>query len=160
MIFQTSNVLGGNSRLFYQGNKMAIKKSVRLVDATIKLCNELTAPDEAREGINWSGSINAMAEQYKIFADESLPQMTDNQRSAFYCAYNGYVPSPQIEQEIKMLPWQISESYQYDEQVRELLGSEEETTAFIEQVKSWSKTQKLAVIYMARSFWRQGQISE
>ncbi len=139
---------------------MAIKKSVRLVDETIKLCNELTSPSEAVNGVNWSGSINSMAEQYKIFATESLPKLTDKQKNAFFCAYNGYIPAPKIEQEISMLAWNISESYQYDSQVRELIGSEEEAIKFIEEIKKWSKAQKLAVIYMSRSYWRQGSIVE
>lgn len=138
---------------------MTIKKSVRLVDDTIKLCNELTTPSEAREGVNWSGSLNAMAEQYKIFATEALPELTDNQRAAFHCAY-GYIAPPNLEQEIDMLPWNIDQGYQYDSQIRDLLGSEEEAVTFISEIKEWSKAQKLAVIYMARSYWRQGTIVE
>ncbi|MBB1371966.1 hypothetical protein [Pseudoalteromonas sp. SR45-4] len=139
---------------------MPIKKSVRLVDCTIKLCNELTTPSEAREGVNWSGSLNAMAEQYKIFATEALPELTDNQRAAFHCAYNGYIAPPNLEQEIDMLPWNIEQGYQYDSQIRDLLGSEEVAVTFISEIKEWSKAQKLAVIYMARAYWRQGPIVE
>ena len=138
---------------------MAIKKSVRLVDDTIKLCHELTNYHETSD-INWSGSLNAMAEQYKVFADDCLPDLTNNQLNAFYCIYNGYIAPPKMQQEIDMLPWNISEGYQYDEQVRDLLGSEQNALAFIEQVKKWSKSQKLAVIYKVRAFWRQGQVAE
>lgn len=133
---------------------MAIKKSVRLVDETIKLCHELTLSGDT----NWSGSLNAIAAQYKVFAEDSLPILTEQQKTAFHCAYNGYIPPQSVEQEIKMLPWQLSEGYQYDEQIRDLLGSEEQAIEFVDQVKCWSKSQKLAVIYMARAYWRQGQI--
>ncbi|MFV0576102.1 MAG: hypothetical protein ACK5NC_11915 [Vibrio sp.] len=132
----------------------AIKKSVRLVDETIKLCHELTVSGD----VNWSGAINTMAEQYKILINESLPELTGNQKHAFYCVFNGYIPHPSIEQEIQSLYWHLSEGYQYDEQVRDLLGAEEEAISFINTVKGWSKSQKLAVIYMARAYWRQGPI--
>lgn len=132
----------------------AIKKHVRLVDDTIKLCHELTVAGD----VNWSGSINTMAEQYKILITEALPELTENQKNAFRCVFNGYMPHPSIEQEIQSLHWHISEGYQYDEQVRDFLGSEEEAISFIDTVRGWSKSQKLAVIYMARAYWRQGPI--
>lgn len=142
---------------------MPIKKSVRLVDPTIKLCHELT-PIEGDgftgDKINWSGSINAMAEYFKIFAGECLPELTPSQKNTFYCAYNGYISGVDLSQEIKMLPWNISEGYQYDEQIREFLGTEKKAAEFIERIKNWSDGEKLAVIYMAKSYWRQGQISE
>ena len=101
-----------------------------------------------------------MAEQYKIFATEALPELADNQRAAFHCAYNGYIAPPNLEQEIDMLPWNIEQGYQYDSQIRDLLGSEEVAVTFISEIKEWSKAQKLAVIYMARAYWRQGPIVE
>jgi hypothetical protein len=134
----------------------AIKKSVRLVDNTIKLCHELTKQGET----NWSGSINAMAEQYKAFVTECLPTLSDNEKTAFYCAYNGYMPHPDLETELNQLHWNISEGYQYDEQIRDVLGTKEQAIEFIERIQSWSKPEKMAVIYMARAFWRQGQIPE
>lgn len=133
----------------------AIKKSVRLVDETIKLCNELTV---SGGDVNWSGSINTMAEQYKILISEALPALTENQKMAFYCAFNGYMPHSDLQLEIKMLHWHISESYQYDIQVNDLLGSEQEAIEFFDTVKNWSESQKLAVIYMARAYLRQRQI--
>lgn len=132
---------------------MAVKKSVRLVDDTIKLCHELTQAGDT----NWSSSVNTMAEQYKMFVTECLPPLCETKKFAFYCAFNGYIPHPKIEQEIKSLPWNISESYQYDEQVRLALDkSNIDVPSFIEEIKNWSTPQKLAVIYMARAYWRQG----
>jgi hypothetical protein len=135
---------------------MPIKKSVRLVNDTIKLCHELTLTGET----NWSGSLNAMAEQYKLFVTECLPELCDAKKFVFYCAFNGYFPNPSIDEELQSLPWHISESYQYDEQVKMMLDkSGIDVHAFIEEIKAWSKPQKLAVIYMARAYWRQGQIT-
>ncbi|MGI2228110.1 hypothetical protein [Shewanella frigidimarina] len=131
---------------------MPIKKSVRLVDDTIKLCHELTIAGET----NWSGSINAMAEQYKLLIDDNMPEMLDNQWSALYCVFNGYMPHPSPKEEAKLLPWHISEGYQYDEQVRSFLGDEVQAVAFVEVLKLMSLSQRLAVIYKARAYWRQG----
>jgi hypothetical protein len=135
---------------------MAIKKSVRLVDETIKVCNALTIAGDT----NYSGSLNSMAQQYKLFVSECLPELTDNEKTAFYCAYNGYMPHPELEVEISQLHWNISEGYQYDEQIRDLLGDEELAIKFIERIQSWQITEKMAVIYMARAYWRQGQIAD
>lgn len=129
---------------------MAIKKSVRLVDETIKLCHELTRQGDT----NWSGAINTMAQQYKVFVDECLPSLTDDEKNVFYCAYNGYIPHPELDMEVAQLHWNVSEGYQYDEQIRDLLGAREQAIEFIDRVKSWSKVEKLAVIYMARAYWR------
>lgn len=133
---------------------MAIKKSVRLVDETCKLLHELTITGET----NWSGSINQMAEQYKTLISDNMPELSKNEKTALYCSYNGYMPHPDIQQEIDLLPWHIDQSYQYDTQVTDLLGTKEEALKFINKIKSWSKSQKLSAIYMARAYWRQGPI--
>lgn len=135
---------------------MPIKKSVRLSDTTIKTCHDLTIAD----GINWSGSINAMAEQYQIFLTDCLPELSDYEKKAFYCVYNGYLPHPDINEEMHGLHWAISEGYHYDEQVRDFLGTEEQAGLFVERIKNWSRSEKLAVIYMAKAYWRQGPICE
>jgi hypothetical protein len=133
----------------------AIKKSVRIVDGTIRLCHELTLTGDT----NFSGSINSMAQQYKMFVTECLPVLTDNEKNALYSVHNGYTPHPDIEQEVALLHWHISEGYQYDQSVAGFLGSKVQATKFIERIKGWSKPEKLAVIYMARAYWRQGQIA-
>tara|TARA_R110002033_G_scaffold171199_1_gene218049 strand:+ start:20503 stop:20907 length:405 start_codon:yes stop_codon:yes gene_type:complete len=131
---------------------MPIKKSVRLVDETIEICHKLTLAGET----NWSGSLNAMAEQYKLLIDDNMPEMLDNQWNALYCAFNGYIPHPSPEEEAKLLPWHISEGYQYDEQVRHFLGDEAQAVAFVEVLKLMSLSQRLSVIYKARAYWRNG----
>lgn len=134
---------------------MAVKKSVRLVDETIKLCYELTNQGDT----NWSGSLNAIAEQYKKFVTECLPTLSDNEKKAFYYTYNGYSAHPQLEMELNQLHWNISEGYQYDEQMQGFLGTKDQAIEFIERIQSWSKPEKMAVVYMSRAYWRQGQIS-
>lgn len=130
----------------------AIKKSVRLVDETQAVLHNLTLTGE----VNWSGSINDLAAQFKLFVNDNTPELTENEWNAFYCAYNGYMPSQDQEREARLLSWHISEGYQFDEQIREFIGSEEAAVELIERVKNWSLSQQLAVIYKAKSFWRKG----
>lgn len=132
---------------------MPVKKSVRLVDETITVCNNLT--DHTGE-INWSGSINALAERFTLLIDDNTPELTENEWNVFYSGQNGYMPHPNPKVEADTLPWHISEGYQYDEQIREFLGSEEAALDLIERVKSWSTSERLAVIYKSRAFWRKG----
>lgn len=134
---------------------MAIKKSVRLVDETIIVCNNLT--DHAGD-INWSGSINALAERFTLLIEDNTPELTDNEWNAFYCGQNGYMPHPDAKTEADLLSWHISEGYQYDSQVRDFLGTDEAALNLIERVKSWSTSQRLAVIYKARAYWRKKPI--
>ncbi|WP_088212948.1 hypothetical protein [Shewanella sp. Shew256] len=65
------------------------------------------------------------------------------------------MPHPDPKVEADTLPWHISEGYQYDSQITEFLGSKEAAINLIERVKSWSTSQRLAVIYKARAYWRQ-----
>jgi hypothetical protein len=132
---------------------MAVKKSVRLVAETIAVCANLSPGSET----NWSGSINNMAEQFNLFIADNTPELTENEWNAFYCTYNGYMPHPFAKDEAKILAWHISEGYQYDEQVRGFLGEETQALALIERVKSWTISQRLAVIYKAKAFWCKGQ---
>lgn len=134
-------------------NIKPIKKSVRLTGNTVKLCHELTVTGD----VNFSGSLNAMAEQYKMLITDNMPALSDNEKTAFYCAFNGYMPNPDLEQELKLLSWHISQGYQYDEQIRDLL-TEQQAIDLIERCKSWSTSEKLAVIYSSRAYWRQGPI--
>lgn len=129
---------------------MGLKKSVWFADHTIEVCKAITQNASA---INFSGSLNAMAEQYSILIEECRPAMTDNQALAIACCYNGYMPSDSLQQELRLLPWHISEGYQYDEQVRDLIGTEEDAQSFIEQAKNWTDAQRLSVIFQAKSYW-------
>lgn len=135
---------------------MPVKKSVRLTDDTIKTLHELTLSGS----VNWSGSINDLSARYNILIADNMPELSVNERNAFYCVFNGYMPNPDLQTELNMLHWHISEGYQYDAQVSEYLGSEQSALDLIERIKSWSDSEKLAVIHMARAYWRQGPISD
>jgi len=129
---------------------MAIKKSVRLTDETCELLHKLTLADET----NWSGSINSMAAQYQLFIDDNTPELPENEWNALYCCFNGYMPHPEICQEIALLPWHVDQGYQYEEQVRQFLGSGETAKELIKKLENMTTSQKLAVIFEARGFWR------
>jgi hypothetical protein len=133
----------------------AIKKSVRLVDNTAMVCRVVSrvSRNSSDNDVNWSGSINALADEYTVIMDENKPELSEKKWLALYCVYNGYVPSEDAQREARLLSWHISEGYQYDEQVRDALGSEEEAVAFIEQIKEWSITTQLSAIYHAKKFW-------
>ena len=132
---------------------MPVKKSVRLVDGTIEVCKNLS--EFSGSAVNWSGSINAMAQRFTLFIEDNTPELTEKEWLAFYCSQNGYMPHPDPKVEADTLPWHISEGYQYDAQITEFLGSKEAAINLIERVKSWSTSQRLAVIYKSRAYWRQ-----
>ena len=137
---------------------MAVKKSVRIADAALKTMAAL--PTMMSPVANYSGAINSMAECFAIAMESCQPEMTDGQRMALACVYNGYAPSESLQQELRLLPWQISEGYQYDEQVTDFLGNEEEAAAFIESAKAWSDAEKMAAIYAARMMWSKSEDEE
>ncbi len=133
----------------------AIKKSVRLVDNTVDVCRVFSrlAKHQVDNDVNWSGSLNAMADEYRIVMEENKPELGDNQWNALYCLYNGYMPSEDAQREARLLSWHVSEGYQYDAQVTEFLGSKEEAIAFMEEIKTWSLTKQLSAIYHAKQYW-------
>lgn len=137
---------------------MAIKKSVRLTDPTIESLRPFS--DAAGEGMNWSGSINSMAEHLRIFVDALTPELTQSQWNALYSAYNGYMPHPDPKEEARLLTWHIKEGYQYDSQIAEFLGSEADAQAFFSKLDDFSLLQRLCVIYKAKSFWRTGPVTD
>jgi len=139
---------------FLEHEMAAIKKSVRLVDQTQATLSNLTLVGE----VNWSGSINDLATQFELLVGDNTPTLTESEWNVFYCAYNGYMPSQDQEREARLLSWHISEGYQYDEQIRGFIGSDDAAIELIERVKSWSLSQKLAVIYKSKSYWRKNHL--
>lgn len=135
---------------------MAVKKSVRLTDPTAMALRPFS--DATGEGMNWSGSINAMAEHLRIFVDALTPELTQNQWNALYCCYNGYIPHPDPKEEARLLPWHLQEGYRYDEQVSEFLGEGKEVESFFSKMESFSLEQRLCLIYKAKAFWRTGPV--
>jgi hypothetical protein len=153
---QNNNQHAAFGRLFNKDLIMAIKKSVRLTDPTIEALRPFS--DVAGEGMNWSGSINAMAEHVSIIVNELTPDLSANQWSALYCCYNGYMPHPDPKEEARLLAWHVSEGYQCDAQVAEFLGAKADAIAFIDQLNSYSLPQRLCIIYFAKAFWRKGPV--
>lgn len=137
---------------------MAIKKSVRLTHPTIELLRPFS--DVTGDGMNWSGSINSMAEYMQLIIEDNTPELPSHYWMALRCAYNGYMPHPNPKTEAEMLHWHIDQSYQHDEQVAEFIGGMDEFVTFIELLKHMSLTQRLCVIYKAKQFWRTGPITE
>lgn len=135
---------------------MAIKKSVRLTDPTIEALRPFS--DVAGEGMNWSGSINSMAEYVSIIVSELTPELSGDQWNALYCCYNGYMPHPDPKEEARLLSWHVSEGYQHDAQVTEFLGAKADAVVFIEQLRGYSLAQRLCIIYKAKAFWRKGPV--
>jgi hypothetical protein len=133
----------------------SIKKSVRLAQDTVKTLSVISD----HGGLNWSGSLNKLASNYRLFVDSCLPELSKNELLAFQIAYNGYIPHQNIQEEMNILPWNISESYKYDEQVRDLFN-DDEIAAFLEKINNWADHQKMAVIYKAREFWAGGPVAE
>lgn len=133
----------------------AVKKSVRLVDNTVDVCRVISRVSKVsgNDAVNWSGSLNAMADEYALIMQENKPELTDQQWQAIYCVYNGYMPSEDAQREARLLSWHVSEGYQYDSQVRDALGSEQDAIAFMDEIKSWTLTKQLSAIYHAKKFW-------
>ena len=134
---------------------MAVKKSVRLVDVTIEQCRIVSrvSRNSAEDSINWSGSINAIADEYATIMQENKPELSESEWNVLHCIYNGYKASEDAQREARLLSWHISEGYQHDSQVAQFLESEEKAIEFIERIKKWSLTMQLSAIYHAKKFW-------
>jgi hypothetical protein len=129
---------------------MTIKKSIYLVDVTINECQSLSE----HGNINWSSSINAIAERYKLFYNYCLPALCEAEKNAIAQAYNGRVWHEKIDQEIKIMHWQIADAIEHDSSVRELLESDNvDANDFVERVKSFTNAERLAVIAFVNHFW-------
>lgn len=131
---------------------MSQKKSVFLKDLTLDICHAMSEQGAGKS--NFSGSINAVFEQFSIFVDDNLPELTERQWNAFYCAFNGRLCHQSILEECKILHFTLDQNYQYDSQVQDFLGDKEQAVEFISSVNEWPVSTKLAVIYKARSYWR------
>ena len=131
-------------------NAMSIKKSVRLVDATMKECQSLSE----NGSVNWSGSLNEIAKRYAIYSEHCLPDLSDAEKHAIAQAYNGRIVRSDIAEEIKMMHWVISEALKFDPNVVELLQSENiEPIDFYDRVESFTQPERLAIIFYVNHFW-------
>lgn len=129
----------------------AVKKSLRLTVDTCKTLLAIKVNSDAGE-TNWSGSVNALANQFNTLIDLCLPELSENERLAFAMAYNGRVQHQDIEQEAKMLHFNISEGWQYNEQIQTLF-TQEQALEFIDRVRNWSLSEKISVIHKSKEYW-------
>lgn len=126
---------------------MAIKKSVRLSDKTENLCQIFWRQDGSE---NWSGAINAMALRYDILMKECLPDLTEAEKNAYACAYNGRMLNKDIMLEVAAFDFTISEACQFDSQIAYFTGDAE---AFYKKSAAYSKAEKLAIIDFTQRYW-------
>ena len=97
----------------------AIKKSVRLVDATVRNCRAISSEGD----INWSGSINSMNARYSLFVEYCLPALTKGEKLVLCQSYNGKLLNENMLTEVRMMEWQVDQAYQYDSNVRDIVKS-------------------------------------
>lgn len=135
----------------------SLKKTIRLNDETIKACVGISPQSGS---VNFAYSINTIAKQFMILIEDNTPKLPENVWNAFYCAYNGHFPLPNIIDEAANLHWHISEGYQYDDQIKDFIDNDENLSELIEKINSWSISEKIAVIFKAQSYWRNQNTSE
>jgi hypothetical protein len=135
----------------------AIKKSVRLVDETINLCGILSRGSD----VNYSGSLNGMAQRYNILIKSVMPELGEGEEKAICAAFNGYTMADDITQDIAGFEWHISESMQYDGNFNDILNHYKiDGEQFKTKIRGWNAAQRLAVIDMTQRFWNAGQKAE
>lgn len=121
----------------------SVKKSVRLNTKTVNIIKALHRAGE----VNWSGSINDIANRYSLLIEHLLPDMTDNEKAILATCYNGrYFGVNDIEREASIMHWLIKEAG--DE-----FPDEASLQAFFEKVKNWGVPERIAAIHFATSFW-------
>ena len=140
----------------------SVKKSVRLNADTVEIIRETSQHSE----VNWSGSINNIANRYSLLMQDLLPDMTEKEKMVLVAAYNGHaIDNTNIEREVKMFHWQIGEALKYDSNMAELLCDDadeainnevkngDRAKAFYTKVEGWSFSQRLAALHFATSYW-------
>jgi hypothetical protein len=135
---------------------MAIKKSVRLSDETENLCVVLSEFGET----NWSGTINKIASRYNEVIARALPELSENERLAICQCYNGHMKPERVQDQVAGLEFTISEGWQYDSNVRDLLGDESAARDLLEKVRGWSFVERVAVIDMTERFWGESRLQK
>lgn len=132
----------------------AVKKSVRLVDETIELCGVLSRGSE----VNYSGSINGMAQRYNVLIKAAMPDLSEGERLAICTAFNGYALADDVNQDIAGLDWHISESMQYDGNFNDILAHHKiDAEELKAKIRGCNAAQRLAIIDMTQRFWNVGQ---
>lgn len=128
---------------------MSVKKSVRLGPLAERLCLILSDSGEP----NFSGTINKVMDRYNHLIAASMPELEEPERLAIVQCYNGYMKPERTLDQIAGLEFTISEGYKYDDNVKELIRSEQAFQALLEKVRSWSTGERIAVIDMTERYW-------
>lgn len=139
---------------------MAIKKSLRLLDDTIKEIQGLHEYHNNHNGneTNYSGAINSLSQYYSLFYQYCLPELTQAEKNALAQAYNGHLFGRELEDEIKSVHWQVGEAIEYDSNVVENLATEDiDPAKFLARVKAWTPAQRLAVLVFVQKFWNESK---
>lgn len=133
---------------------MGIKKTIWIGDEAEQTIKEHNIAGE----INWSGTINELIKRYDFFSITNAPDLKECERNAMFEITNGRIPNEDLSQEVKSLPWAVSDGIEYNANFVHLLESGGVNPQdFLKKVKSWSDAQRLAVIGLCERFWAQGQ---
>lgn len=136
---------------------MSIKKNIRLIDHTQAICEQIARQYNASEEINYSSAINQVFERYAIFVDDCLPKLKQSEKMALCQAYNGLLNRYDLQEELRIMSFNVSQAIEADSNVRDLIGDIEAQTKFNQKVRSWSSAQRIAVLHMIEDFWNSGQ---
>lgn len=135
---------------------MSIKKSIRLADKAHAFC---VLSNPSRDGnINWSGALNQIAERYDFLLSEVMPDLTSEENLAWCDIYNGRILHPDLQQELRSMPFTVSECIQYQpfDHLLEDISVEE----FYEKADKYSMIERLAILDMIQKFWNQTYIKQ
>lgn len=128
----------------------AVKKSVRLSAETAQMCNILSPTGE----VNWSGSLNALASEYRMLVELLQPEIDENLFLALCCAYNGRIPHPDMKWELDTMAWMVSEAYTHDSQAKELIDQVDGGLYKAKQhMESLTTGERLALYFRIREYW-------
>lgn len=143
---------------------MSTQKSVRLSDSSVEIIKSV-----CKDGVNFNGAINSILERYQILIADVMPELSKYEKLAIAQCFNGtwYDFSIPMSEDVKRLPWLISEAVRHDENVASLLweGSDSdhedfekfaasgELDEFVNKVQNWSHAERMAVIHYGIEFW-------
>ncbi|HGS4512683.1 TPA: hypothetical protein ACMDOZ_002379 [Vibrio cholerae] len=130
-------------------------RTIHLASKTVGLFRVMSMAKENNpfKGIGWSYSANAMADEYQLIMEENKPSLDDNHWRALHWLYDLYKPTTDAAKEADSLPERLLQAYHDDYHVSAALGNEEQALSFINEIRQWSKTKRLAAIFQAKANW-------
>jgi len=135
---------------------MSTKKSIRLADKTHALC--VLSNTSKSVTINWSASINQIAERYDYMLSKALPGLSKGEKMAFCDMYNGHILNDNLDWELKTMDFRVSECIKY--QPFEHLLEDISVDDFYKKCKKFTMIEKLAILDMVQKFWNQTNIKQ